>query len=275
MATYVIGDIQGCGQEFQDLLDKISFDPTSDKLWLTGDIVNRGPDSLGALRLAKKYNAMSVLGNHECHLLAVACNISKASKKDTLSSIIHAEDSEELLDWIRHFPLVHHDPALGFTMVHAGFHPQWDLKKVLALSAEVEDFFRSDKYPRLLDNMYGNSPKQWDDNLEGWDRTRCIINYCTRSRYYKQSGKINLKDKGPPGSQQPGTYQWFSIENRKTADNKIVFGHWASLHDDDPRKFESYNVYPLDTGCVWGRKLTALRLEDKQLFQVPSRQKQQ
>ncbi|NNE37162.1 MAG: symmetrical bis(5'-nucleosyl)-tetraphosphatase [Gammaproteobacteria bacterium] len=274
MATYVIGDIQGCRQEFEDILESISFDSGSDKLWLTGDIINRGPDSLGALRLAKHYNVLSVLGNHECHLLAVANDVTNAGKKDTLQAIINADDGEELLDWIRHFPLIHHNADLGFTMVHAGLHPQWNLSQSLQLSHEVETVMQSDNFTGLLANMYGDTPDQWHDELNGWERLRCIINYCTRSRYYKLSGKINLKDKGPPGSQKDGYYPWYSIEERKMANNSIVFGHWASLHDGDPRQFESYNIYPLDTGCVWGRKLTALRLEDKCIFQVPSIQQQ-
>ncbi len=273
MATYVIGDIQGCRQEFENLLSNMKFNPDTDRLWLTGDIINRGPDSLGALRLAKQYNAVSVLGNHECHLLAIANNVTSAGKKDTLQEILNADDSQELLDWVRQFPLVHHDSKLGFTMVHAGLHPRWELSHALALSGEVEAIMQSDKYSELLGNMYGDTPEQWDDKLTSWDRIRCIINYCTRSRYYKQSGKINLKDKGPVGSQKTGYYPWFSIENRKHADENIVFGHWASLHDSDPREFKSYNVYPLDTGCVWGRKLTALRLEDNMIYQIPSLQK--
>jgi bis(5'-nucleosyl)-tetraphosphatase (symmetrical) len=272
MATYVIGDIQGCCQEFENLLNTINFDPADDRLWLTGDIINRGPDSLRALRLAKQTNALSVLGNHECHLLAVANGVTTAGKKDTLQTIINAHDSQELLDWIRQFPLVHHDTKLGFTMVHAGLHPTWNLPQALELSSEVKAIMQSAKYTDLLANMYGDSPDQWSEQLNGWDRIRCIINYCTRSRYYKQSGKINLKDKGPPGSQKTGFIPWYSIENRKTAKDKIVFGHWASLHDGDPRDFKSYNIYPLDTGCVWGRKLTALRLEDNCIFQVPSLQ---
>ncbi len=268
MATYAIGDIQGCHLEFQRLLDKIKFESGHDRLWLTGDIVNRGPDSLGALRLAKKFSALSVLGNHECHLLAVANGVIKAGKKDTFSPIINADDSQELLDWIRQFPLIHHDAKLGYTMVHAGLHPAWSLNLALELANEVESIFRSDKYIELLDHMYGDNPDQWQNDLSDWKRIRCIINYCTRTRYCKKSGRIDFKDKGPPGTQRDGTYPWYSLENRKSLSTNILFGHWASLHDGDPRAFQHYNVYPLDTGCVWGRKLTAIRLEDRQIFQV-------
>jgi bis(5'-nucleosyl)-tetraphosphatase (symmetrical) len=272
MSTYAIGDVQGCFQELQDLLDKINFDETNDQLWFTGDLVNRGPDSLATLRFVKQLNAISVLGNHECHLLAIAAGIVQPGEKDTLTTILSADDRDELIQWIRQLPLLHYEKDSGFAMIHAGLPPQWDILEAMALAAEVEVVLQSDKSYEFLENMYGNQPQQWDDDLSGWDRLRVIVNLLTRIRYCDTDGRMNFKDKGKPGTQSKNYQPWFKLNNRKSAEYKIIFGHWASLHNGNPGDFKQHNVYPLDTGCVWGRKLTAMRLEDSCFFNVPSRQ---
>ncbi|MGY8813964.1 MAG: symmetrical bis(5'-nucleosyl)-tetraphosphatase, partial [Gammaproteobacteria bacterium] len=271
MSTYAIGDVQGCFQELQDLLDKINFDETNDQLWFTGDLINRGPDSLATLRFVKQLNAISVLGNHECHLLAIAAGFVQPGKKDTLTSILLADDRNELIQWISQLPLLHYEKESGFAMLHAGLPPQWDVHEAMALTAEVEGVLQSDKSDEFLENMYGNHPQQWNDELSGWDRLRVIVNLLTRMRYCNADGRMDFK--GKPGTQSKNFQPWFEFKYRKSIDNKIIFGHWASLHNGNPGDFKHLNVYPLDTGCVWGRKLTAMRLEDLCFFNVPSRQK--
>jgi bis(5'-nucleosyl)-tetraphosphatase (symmetrical) len=273
MSTYAIGDVQGCFQELQDLLDKINFDETNDQLWFTGDLINRGPDSLATLRFVKQLNAISVLGNHECHLLAIAAGFVQPGKKDTLTSILLADDRNELIQWISQLPLLHYEKESGFAMLHAGLPPQWDVHEAMALTAEVEGVLQSDKSDEFLENMYGNHPQQWNDELSGWDRLRVIVNLLTRMRYCNADGRMDFKEKGKPGTQSKNFQPWFEFKYRKSIDNKIIFGHWASLHNGNPGDFKHLNVYPLDTGCVWGRKLTAMRLEDLCFFNVPSRQK--
>jgi bis(5'-nucleosyl)-tetraphosphatase (symmetrical) len=273
MATYAIGDVQGCYQELEDLLEKINFDSNNDQLWFTGDLVNRGPDSLATLRLAKNLNALTVLGNHECHMLAIAAGACPPGKKDTLQEILAADDSTELLAWVRQLPLLHHDPHMGFVMIHAGLPPQWDLQQATALANEVETILQSDEANDFYKNMYGNQPELWNNQLSGWDRLRFITNAFTRMRFCDNAGRMNFSDKGPPGTQAKTYKPWFRIKSRKTRDVKIIFGHWASLYYGNLKRFETDNVYPLDTGCVWGRTLTAMRLEDRTHFTVPSRQK--
>ena len=273
MSNYAIGDVQGCYQELQDLLHRINFDENRDKLWFTGDLVNRGPESLATLRFVKKLNAISILGNHECHLLAIAAGVAREGKKDTLDEVLSAIDADSLIKWVRYLPLLHVDEETGFVMIHAGLPPQWDLTQAMTMAREVESVLRSDQSHELLLHMYGNKPEKWDKNLIGYDRLRFIINAFTRMRYCKSDGQMNFKDKGPPGSQSKKYYPWFELKNRKTRNNKIIFGHWASLVRENLDDFHANNVFPLDTGCVWGRKLTAMRLEDGVLFDVPSRQK--
>jgi len=272
MPTYAIGDIQGCYQELLDLLDRINFDERNDRLWFSGDLVNRGPDSLATLRLVRRLKAVTVTGNHECHLLAIAAGIGNQGKSDTLDEILGAADRDELLTWIRQFPFLHSDADSGYTMVHAGLPPQWDLQQAIAMSEEAGAIFKGDDFRHFLPNMYGNRPDIWDDRLTGWDRLRFIVNAFTRTRYCSEEGRLNFSDKGPPGSQPDRFHPWFRIPFRRTRNDPIIFGHWASVHHGNLRHFESDNVYPVDTGCVWGRELTALRLEDKRFFSVPSRQ---
>jgi bis(5'-nucleosyl)-tetraphosphatase (symmetrical) len=273
MSTYAIGDVQGCYQELEDLLDKINFDNNRDRLWFTGDLVNRGPESLATLRFAKQINATATLGNHECHLLAIANGVSVCGKKDTLDEILSADDVNSLINWIRYLPLIYFDDESSFVLIHAGLPPQWDIKQAIALAGEVESVLQSDKAHELLLHMYGDQPDKWNEDLSGFDRLRFIINVFTRMRFCKKNGQLNFKDKGPPGTQTRNSYPWFELENRKTRNNKIIFGHWASLTAGNTHKFHTVNVYPLDTGCVWGRELTAMRLEDGNLYVVPSRQK--
>ena len=272
MSTYAIGDIQGCFQELQDLLEKIHFDPSSDRLWFTGDLVNRGPESLATLRFVKELDAITVLGNHDLHLLAIAEGIDKHGRKDTLDEVLNADDSDELLHWLRHRPLLHHDADTGYVMVHAGLPPQWDLSQARDLAAEVEQVLASKLYRDLLDHMYGNQPDVWSDELRGKDRHRFIINAFTRIRFCERDGMMDFHQKGPPSTAPLSLQPWFTLDSRKTRNNRILFGHWAAIYAGNISDFHKYHVYPLDTGCVWGDKLTAMRLEDGRLFQVPSRQ---
>ena len=274
MSTYAIGDIQGCYTELIDLLDEINFDPTNDRLWFTGDLVNRGPQSLETLHFVKQLDdkAVVTLGNHDLHLLAVASHHAKKHVNDTIDDIITAPDWPELRDWLRHLPLLHHDENLAFTLIHAGLPPQWDLQLAKELANETEEALQSKNYINFFKHMYGDSPDQWSDDLKGWDRLRIIINAFTRLRYCDDSGRLALKEKGPPGSQKKSSHPWFTIPSRKTRNEKIIFGHWSTIYLGNINNFQTYNVYPLDTGCLWGGTLTALRLEDETWFSVPSKQ---
>lgn len=259
MAVYAIGDIQGCFDELQALLDKIGFDPAHDRLWFTGDLVNRGPKSLETLRFVKALGdrAITVLGNHDLHLLAVVYGLKDDTAED-IGDVLTAPDRDELTDWLRRRPLLHHDAELGYTLIHAGLPPSWDLAKAQALAAEVEAVLRGPDCHAFLKHMYGNEPTQWSDDLTGWERLRFITNCFTRLRFCDNEGRLALKEKGPPGS-QPAPYRpWFTVPNRASAGINIVFGHWSTLGPcAEP------NVFPLDTGCLWGGHLTALRLDGK------------
>lgn len=259
MATYAIGDIQGCFEDLQRLLAKLDFSPSRDRLWFAGDLVNRGPDSLETLRFIRDLDAeaVCVLGNHDLHLLAGAFDPSRIKPKDTLKEILDAPDREALLDWLRFQPLMHRDAELGFTMLHAGLPPQWDIAMAEACAQEMHEVLRGPDVRDFLDVMYGNQPDQWSSKLTGHDRLRFITNCFTRLRFCSDDGKLALKEKGPPGSQLPGYQPWFEIESRRTRDVRIVFGHWSTLGD-----YRVENIFPLDTGCLWGGRLTALRLAD-------------
>ncbi|MDA8562019.1 symmetrical bis(5'-nucleosyl)-tetraphosphatase [Gammaproteobacteria bacterium] len=263
MSTYAIGDIQGCFDTLIKLLEHLSFNEKSDKLWLTGDIVNRGPKSLESLRFAKNLNdkCQIILGNHDLHLLAVAHKAHKGWDEDTFSDILNANDKIELINWLSNQPLIHHDQ--DYTMVHAGLASSWDLTKSKKLAAEVETILQSDNAYNFFKTMYADHPNQWDDNLEGFDRLRCITNFFTRSRFCYTDGSLELKNKGNIKKTQK-LIPWFNVQNRKSLNMNIIFGHWAALGGitNTPK------TYALDTGCVWGYKLTAMRLEDKKLFSV-------
>jgi len=260
MATYAIGDIQGCYNELRRLLDRIGFDPARDRLWCVGDLVNRGPDSLAVLRWLGTLGerAVVVLGNHDLHLLAVAAGQARANRKDSLDAVLAAPDREELLHWLRHRTLLHHDQRKGFAMVHAGLAPQWDLAQAQACATEVEQALRDPDYPAFLAAMYGNQPARWHPELRGNERLRFITNCLTRLRYCEPDGTLRLDLKGPPGSQPSGVLPWFRIPGRASADTRIVFGHWSTLGF-----LASDNVWALDSGCLWGGRLTALRLRSK------------
>lgn len=270
MATYAIGDIQGCYNPFIALLKKIAFNPDSDTLWLAGDLINRGAGTLQTLRhivhLDKQYQCVNaVLGNHDLHFLAVAYGHKKPSRSDTLDELLSAPDRAELINWLRKCPLVHSDYALRYTMVHAGIPPQWSIEQSLSRAAEVEAVIQSEQLEAFLANMYGNQPEIWSDELQSFDRLRSITNYFTRMRFCDADGRLDLKCKTGAGDAPAGLAPWFSHANRIASKDKILFGHWAALEGDTG---SSENVIALDTGCVWGGKLSALRLEDGAMFQV-------
>lgn len=265
MSTYAIGDVQGCFDALMKLLDKIKFDPHQDKLWFTGDLINRGPDSLSALRFIKNLgkNHVTVLGNHDLHLLAVANAAHAGWPEDTLKPILEAHDKNELLHWLTQQPLLHYDEKLNYLMVHAGIAPMWDLKKAIQLAHEVTETIQGPHAKEFYQHMYGNTPILWNDNLQGWERIRCITNYFTRMRFCHPDGSLELKNKG----KLDGTIDltpWFLLPRQIPSTIKIIFGHWAALGGIT----NAPNIYALDTGCVWGYCLTAMRLEDNQRFSV-------
>jgi len=258
MALYAIGDIQGCYDELRSLLDVLRFDPVADRLWFTGDLVNRGPESLATLRFVRDLGecAVIVLGNHDLHLLAVARGQSPLKRKDTLQPVLDAPDRDELLDWLQGRPLLHHDPGLDLTLLHAGLPPQWSVATARALAAEVEVVLREGDGDAYFSHMYGDTPEQWDVGLEGWARLRFITNCLTRMRYCTADGRLVLGSKGPPGTQLPGALPWFGVPGRVSAGERIVCGHWSALG-----YVNRTDLLALDTGCLWGGTLTAMRLD--------------
>ncbi len=265
MRTYVIGDLQGCYQELLRLLDLLAFDPSSDQLWFVGDLVNRGPDSLAVLRYIKSLGerAVTVLGNHDLHLLALAAGNHKQAAKSTLDAVLNALDRDELLDWLRQRPLLHHDPSQNFTMVHAGLPPQWTLAQAQACAHEVEQVLRGADAHALLLSLYGDSPKRWNNKLHGIKRLRFIINSLTRLRYCRADGTLLLKEKSLLGTQPPESLPWFRVPKRRSAGERIVFGHWSTIG-----YLATDQVWALDSGCLWGGKLTALAIDDGTPHQV-------
>lgn len=275
MAVYAIGDIQGCYDQFRQLLYKLDFNEDTDQLWLTGDLVNRGPKSLETLRYVHSLrdNVLLVLGNHDLHLLATAYHHKQPGKKDTIDEILDADDNTILFDWLRRQPLIHRDTDLGFTLVHAGIHPEWDINKAISLADEVEQVLRSDEHINFYQHMYGDKPLLWDESLTDWYRLRYITNILTRMRYCDADGHVSMSAKGPPGSQADGLLPWYEM-TRKSADERIIFGHWSTLPTS--ADYEQYNVYPLDSGCLWGGALTALRIDQQplELTRIPCPQSQ-
>jgi bis(5'-nucleosyl)-tetraphosphatase (symmetrical) len=257
MATYAIGDIQGCFDSLITLLDKIAFDPAKDRLWFAGDLINRGDKSLETLRFIKGLgdSAISILGNHDLTLLAL-CEGNKKVKHHTMDDILNAPDREELILWLRHRPLLHHDSALGYTMIHAGLPPQWSLATAQSCALEVETVLQNDDFPLFMANMFGDDPKKWHSDLQGWERLRFITNCLTRMRYCKPGGKLNFKDKGPIGTQKKGYIPWYETPERQSSELKIIFGHWSTVFG----KTSHPNTYAIDTGCLWGGTLTAMKL---------------
>lgn len=271
MAIYTVGDIQGCYDPLLRLLDKVKFDPSQDRLWAVGDLVNRGPKSLQTLRFLKSLGAAfhSVQGNHDLHLLALAADVAAGGKKEYLLPILQAPDCAELCDWLRAFPLLHHELVAtdngpqAFLMVHAGVAPGWSLNQALSYAAEVEAVLHSSNYEHFLAAMYGDEPDTWDDTLSGLPRLRLITNYFTRMRFCNAQGKLNLSIKTGLESTPPGYKPWYELQ-QLSQHLSILFGHWAALEGIT----SSANIFALDTGCVWGRCLTMLRLEDRQLFKI-------
>jgi bis(5'-nucleosyl)-tetraphosphatase (symmetrical) len=266
MAIYAIGDVQGCFAELQCLLEKLHFDPAADRLWFTGDLVNRGPQSLETLRFVRSLGnaAVTVLGNHDLHLLAVAHGVSRTKHRDTFGDVLGAPDRDELLDWLRRRPLLHREG--GFYLIHAGLPPQWSAEEAERHAAEVEAVLVGENYPEFFRHMYGDQPDLWSDSLTGWDRLRFVTNCLTRLRYCGRDGRVDLKQKGAPGSQPPSLMPWFAVPERRSQGANILFGHWSTLgfHAEQ-------GVFCLDTGCLWGGELTALRLDGAgQRISVPS-----
>ena len=265
MAVYAIGDIQGCYDPFRRLLDEIDFDPAKDTLWLVGDLVNRGPKSLKTLRFVRGLGdaAITVLGNHDLHLLALEAGAVRAGKRfSSLTKLLSSSDCGELCDWLRHRPLAHYDADLETLLVHAGTHPTWNVKKTLARAAEVEDALQSDGFRTLLGKMYGDTPNAWTAKLKGYPRLRFIINCLTRMRMITPAYHLALSFSGSPWRARKGMIPWYDVPDPAWAGTRIVFGHWSALG-----LIVLPDLISLDTGCVWGRQLTAVRL-DKRLPRV-------
>lgn len=272
MATYVIGDLQGCFDALLKLLEKISFNERQDKLWFTGDLVNRGPNSLETLRFVYQLgeSALSVLGNHDLMLLAVAKGALKT--KHNCQALLEASDKEELLAWLSRCPLLYHDVKFNTVLVHAGILPGWPLSLAKQLALEAQAVLQGPKVIEYYQHMYGNKPDRWSNTLTGWERLRFILNVFTRMRFCDATGLLDLESTGDVDTAPSGFKPWFEWPNTSLKNTKILFGHWSTLALSHPIDTQS-NFIPLDTGCVWGRDLTALRLEDNQLFQITCKQK--
>lgn len=265
MATYAIGDIQGCYHAFKALLKEINFNPSADELWLVGDLINRGSGSLEVLRWCYKHqdSLKVVLGNHDLHALVVAQGFVKAHKGDTLHALLAAEDSATLLNWLRHQHLAYQDK--NYLMVHAGLLPQWSVAETMEYAAEVEAALQCDDYLVFLASMYGNQPNQWHDDLLGLDRLRVITNALTRLRICSEQGEMEFEFKGELEDIPEGFMPWFDVPNRESRNTSVIFGHWSALGLQ-----QRANVFALDTGCLWGGQLTAMNLQTKLITQVPS-----
>ena len=268
MAIYAFGDIQGCFEPLQRLLAKVNYDPQQDQLWFAGDLVNRGPMSLETLRFIKGlgHRARCVLGNHDLHLLAIHYGGQSVRNHDTLMPILGAPDREELMDWLRFQPLVILDEGRNWCMSHAGIPPKWSARKARRLAQEVEDVLQSNHCEDFFRNMYGNLPNRWQKGLQGIDRQRLIVNYLTRMRFISADGELDLTSKEGVETAPEGYIPWFEAAGRKAAGTRLLFGHWAALEGNVPVP----DIYALDTGCVWGGQLSALRLDDQQWFRVPA-----
>ena len=267
MSLYAIGDIQGCHAEFCHLLDLIGFSPAGDRLWLVGDLVNRGPDSLAVLREVRALGdaPVTVLGNHDFHLPTVAAGHTRPHLQDTIGPILEAPDRDELVDWLLRRPLVVVEGDR--LLVHAGLLPAWTATTALALSREVEAMLASERADAFLAVLYGDEPRTWRDELEGFDRLRLIVNACTRLRFCAADGTMEFREKRGPHRAPNGFQPWFEHEARASAGTTIVCGHWSTLE-----LLLAPNLLMLDSGCLWGGTLTAIRLPDRRVYQVPSRQ---
>ena len=269
---YLLGDLQGCCDPLEQLLRTVDFSPSRDHLFVLGDLVNRGPDSLGVLRRLRglEDSATCLLGNHDLHLLAVAHGVRKLHKGDTVAPILDAPDRDDWLNWLHHRRLAVH--AHGWLMVHAGVVPQWDVRQTVALAGEVEALLQGPGLADFLPLMYGNEPARWDESLQGPDRWRCVINSLTRLRFCSPEGTMEFKTKEGAGGSPEGYMPWFEVPGRRTASGRVAFGHWSTLgliNRDD--------LLSLDTGCVWGGQLTAVRLQadgQREVIQIPCPQAQ-
>jgi bis(5'-nucleosyl)-tetraphosphatase (symmetrical) len=274
MATWAIGDLQGCYDETARLIDKLQYDQARDALWFCGDLVNRGGQSLEVLRLIRSLGPQTVvtLGNHDLSLLAIAERTPAEQEKvnPELRSVLFAPDRNELLGWLRTQKLLHHDAALNFAMVHAGMAPRWTLEQAQRAAREVENQLHGTDYRRLLRSMFGNKPEVWSGRLRGIERQRASINVLTRLRYCDARGRIAFSEKGTPGSQKPGLYPWFEVPGMLRRDVRVVCGHWSTLG-----RFAGLGVYAIDSGCVWGGALTALRLDAEDPYFVSEKSTRQ
>lgn len=264
MSTYAIGDVQGCDRALARLIERIAFDPARDELVFVGDLVNRGPHSLEVLRRVRALgsSARTVLGNHDLHLLMVAEGHGKKRHDDTLDAILAAPDRDELLDWLRRQPMMLR--AGEAAVVHAGLLPTWTIQRAFGLAGEVEAVLRGPGYREFLAHMYGSRPDAWDESLSGWDRLRVIVNAMTRMRFCSASGVMEFATKGETSTAPPGYMPWFEVPGRAAADSTIVCGHWSALGVHLTER-----VVGIDSGCIWGGPLTALRLDDRSVSQVP------
>jgi bis(5'-nucleosyl)-tetraphosphatase (symmetrical) len=263
MSTYAIGDLQGCFRTLQALLKEIKFDRKHDRLWFVGDLVNRGPDSLACLRFVRELGefAVTVLGNHDLHLLAAAEGFGKRGRNDTLAQVLDADDAKELLHWLRQQKLLHVER--DYAMVHAGLLPEWSWADAQMLACEVEEKLGGPNYRNVLETLYGNEPAKWAPDLCGEARMRITINAMTRLRVLNQDGAIDFKFKGALGDMPSNLTPWYDVQTARETPPVVITGHWSALD-----LYVSPAVVSLDTGCVWGRKLTAMRLEDRAIFQV-------
>lgn len=271
MTVYAVGDVQGCLDELQALLERVGFDRGRDALWCVGDLVNRGPRSLETLRFFRGLGdrAVCTLGNHDVTLLALAAGAPVRSGHQ-LHAVLGAPDRDELIEWLRRRPVLHHDPELGYAMVHAGLLPPWSLRRALELAGELEAFLRSDAWARELHLLYGPKPRRWRESLAGHKRLRFLLNAFTRMRYLDAKGRLELDCKSAPGRQPDGLRPWFEAPDRRARGARIVFGHWSTLGYR-----AAANAWGIDTGCVWGGGLTALRLDPEapKMFRVPCQQR--
>jgi bis(5'-nucleosyl)-tetraphosphatase (symmetrical) len=267
MPTYAIGDIQGCYQSFRKLLKKIQFDPLNDQLWLAGDMLNRGPESLATMQflLEHQQQVQCVLGNHDLHFLAVAYECGKMNAKDTFGDILASQQKDEIVNWMVKQPLAHFDTSFNTLMVHAGLPFSWSQSDAINYAREVSNKLQSTSCYQFYLSMYGDQPDFWDTKLQGMERLRYITNALTRMRFCRTDGSLELRAKSTPGEQNAHLLPWFELENNHFQGD-IIFGHWASLQGKSP----SSGIHALDTGCVWGGQLTAFRLEDKKRFAVNS-----
>jgi bis(5'-nucleosyl)-tetraphosphatase (symmetrical) len=264
MSTWAIGDLQGCFDPLEALLERCGFDRRRDRLWFVGDLVNRGPKSLETLRFVRDLGdaAVTVLGNHDLSLLMIAAGHGKQHRLDTFHHVLDAPDRDELLAWLRERPMMHVEGE--FAMVHAGLLPQWDVVQAMLLAREVEDALRGPQHDEFMHRMWGSEPAAWSDTLTGWDRLRVIVNALTRMRFCTPAGHMEFFSKGSPEEPPPGHLPWFDVEAARWRTHTVVCGHWSALGYR-----RAANLIALDSGCLWGGELTAVRLEDHAVVQVP------